>query len=112
MRCPKCHNLTRVDLQSLMDNEGLRFRRTCVACSWDAWEGELAGRERVSRLLALERLLEDPVYEPQPAPALSSVAEGGRQRETERPVRVDRPQNKKPSRREPAARPPLETIAS
>jgi hypothetical protein len=112
MRCPKCHSLTRVDLQSLLDNEGLRYRRACVACSWDAWEGELVGRDHANRLLALERLLDDPGYEPQPAPALSSAPDGGRQRETERPLRGGRPQNRRPSRPEPTARPPLATIAS
>lgn len=79
MRCPKCHSLTRVDLQSLLDHEGVRYRRACVACSWDAWQGELAGGDGVKRLLDLERLMEDAFEEPQPVPLRASLPEGGRQ---------------------------------
>jgi hypothetical protein len=63
MRCPKCYALTRVDVQSLIDCEGVKYRRACVACSWDVWEvqpGKLADVSWASIAVALEAALADP----------------------------------------------------
>jgi hypothetical protein len=63
MRCPRCHALTRVDLQSLMDCEGVKYRRGCMSCSWDAWEvqpGKPADLSWAPLALALEATLADP----------------------------------------------------
>jgi hypothetical protein len=63
MTCPKCHAFTRVDLQSLLDCEGVKYRRACVSCSWDAWEvqpGKPADVSWASLALALEVAVADP----------------------------------------------------
>jgi hypothetical protein len=80
MNCPKCQTLTRVDLQSLLDCEGLKYRRACVSCSWDVWEvepGKPADLSGASLALALEAAVADP------DPAAASTHQswnGGRQR--------------------------------
>jgi hypothetical protein len=63
MRCPKCQAFTRIDLQSLIDCEGMKYRRACASCSWDAWEvqpGKPADVSRASLALALEAAFADP----------------------------------------------------
>jgi hypothetical protein len=63
VNCLKCHALTRVDLQSLLDCEGVKYRRACVACSWDIWEvqpGRPVDVSRASLALALEAAVADP----------------------------------------------------
>jgi len=62
MSCPKCHGSTRVDLQSLIDCEGVKYRRACVACSWDVWEvqpGKPADTSWASLAQALEAAVAD-----------------------------------------------------
>jgi hypothetical protein len=63
VNCPKCRALTRIDLQSLIDCEGMRYRRACMSCSWDVWEvkpGTPADLSWASAALALEEAVGAP----------------------------------------------------
>jgi hypothetical protein len=68
VNCPKCRALTRIDLQSLIDCEGMRYRRACVSCSWDVWEvqpGTPADLSWASVALALEQAVGAPESMPE-----------------------------------------------